>query len=100
MRADCYRIDPTSLFQDVEIQTPSWRDLKGPTTPDAVNLLQVAEQNPSTFKGKLGLIIPPLVLTTILEANTMDPADLIPILLVKFQDFVLYRSGSKVGEGL
>jgi hypothetical protein len=41
-RADCYRIDPTSLFQDAEIPTPSWRDLNGATTPDAVDLLQVA----------------------------------------------------------
>jgi hypothetical protein len=47
-RADCYRVDSTSSFQDVEIQTPSWRDLKGAITPEAVSLLQVAEQNPRT----------------------------------------------------
>ncbi len=86
-RADCYRLDPTSLFQDVEIPTPCWCDLKGATSPETVNSLQVAEQNPSMFKGKLGIIVPPLVLMTILEANTMDPAHLIPILSIKFQDF-------------
>ncbi len=86
-RADCYRIDPTSLFQDVEVPTPSWRDLKGATTPDAVHLLQVGDQNPSLFKGKLVIIVPPLVLTSILEANTMDPTRLIPILSTKFQEF-------------
>jgi len=78
--ADCYRFDPTTLFQDIEFQTPTWRDLKGATTPEMVNLLQVGEQNSSSFKGKLGMIVPPLVLTSILEAGTMDPAQLIPIL--------------------
>jgi len=33
--ADCYRIDPTTLLQDVEFQTPTWRDLKGATTSEA-----------------------------------------------------------------
>jgi len=85
--ADCYRIDPVTLFQDVEFQTPTWRDLKGATTPEAVNLLQVGEQNSSLFKGKLGMIVPPLVLTSILEAGTMGPAHLIPILSGMFQEF-------------
>jgi hypothetical protein len=86
-RADFYHLDPASLFQDVEIQTPSWWELKGATTPEAANLLQVAEQNPSTFKGKIGPHCSPLVLTTILEASAMDLAQLIPILLEKLRDF-------------
>jgi hypothetical protein len=86
-RADCYRLDPLTLFQDIEIQTLSWRGLKGALTPEAVDALQVADQNPSVFKGKLGMIVPPLVLTSMLEAETMNPAELIPILLVKFQEF-------------
>jgi hypothetical protein len=49
--------------------------------------LQVGEQNTSLFKGKLGMIAPPLVLTSILEAGTMDPAQVIPILSGKFQEF-------------
>jgi hypothetical protein len=65
----------------VEVNTPSWRDLKGATSPEA------ADQNPSVFKGKLGIVIPPLVLTSILEADTMIPANLIPILSNKFQEF-------------
>jgi hypothetical protein len=85
--ADCYRLDPTTLFQDVEFQTPSWRDLKGATTPEGVNTLQVGDQNASSFKGKLGIVVPPLVLTMILAADTMDPAHLIPVLSGKFQEF-------------
>jgi hypothetical protein len=57
------------------------------TSPEAVDLLQAADQNPSVFKGKLGIVIPPLVLTSILEADTMIPASLIPILSNKFQEF-------------
>ncbi len=86
-KADCYRIDPATLFQDVEFQTPSWRDLKGATNPESVRLLQVGEQNSSSFKRKLGIIVPPLVLTSVLEANTMDPSHLIPALSSKFQEF-------------
>jgi len=86
-RADCYCIDPNTLFQDVEVNTPSWRDLKGATSPEAVDLLQAADQNPSVFKGKLGIVIPPLVLTSILKADTMIPASLIHILSNKFQEF-------------
>ncbi len=56
---DCYRLDPTTLFQDVEFQTPSWRDLKGATTPEGMNTLQVGDQNPSSSKGKLGIVILP-----------------------------------------
>jgi hypothetical protein len=43
-----YRLDPSLLFQVVEVQTPSWRDLKVATTPEAVSSLQVAEQNLDT----------------------------------------------------
>jgi len=60
---------------------------KGATSPEAVDLLQAADQNPSVFKGKLGIVIPPLVLTSILKADTMIPASLIPILSNKFQEF-------------
>jgi len=71
----------------VEFQTPSWRDLKGATNPESVRLLQVGEQNSSLFKGKLGIIVPPLVLTSVLEENTMEPSHLIPSLSNKFQEF-------------
>jgi hypothetical protein len=71
----------------VEFQTPNWHDLKGATSSDTVKLLQVAEQNPSMFRGKVSLIIPPLVLVTILEADITDPASLIPLLSNKFQEF-------------
>jgi hypothetical protein len=71
----------------VEVNTPSWRDLKGAISPEAVDLLQAADQNPSVFKGKLGIVNPPLVLTSILESDTMIPVSLIPILSNKFQEF-------------
>jgi hypothetical protein len=84
---DCYRLDPTTLFQDVEFQTPSWRDLKGARTLEGVNTWQAGDQNPSSFKGKLGIVAPPLVLTSILVVDTMDPAHLIPVLSGKLQEF-------------
>jgi hypothetical protein len=46
LRADCYHLHPNSLFQDIEFQTLSWRDLKAASTGEAVSALQVPEQNP------------------------------------------------------
>jgi hypothetical protein len=61
--------------------------LKGVATAAVVEALQVLEQNPSVFYGKSSIIIPPLVLTAILDAASMDPTQLIPILSAKFQEF-------------
>lgn len=71
----------------MEVQTPGWHELKGTSSPEAVTMLQVTEQNPSTFMGILILIIPPSILTTILDTNTMDPTQLIPILVLKIWNF-------------
>jgi hypothetical protein len=86
-KADCYRIDPASASQDLEFNAPIWRDLKGAVNAAAVVALQVPEQNPSVFHGKCCIIIPPLVLTAILDTASLDPALLIPILSTKFQEF-------------
>jgi hypothetical protein len=39
------------------------------------------------FKGKQGIIVPSLALRTILETDTMNPAQLIPVLSTKVQEF-------------
>jgi hypothetical protein len=79
-KADCYRIDPTSATQDLEFNAPVWRDLKGAPDSAAVSALQAPEINPSVYRGKASILVPPLVLTAILEATSLDPAPLIPIL--------------------
>ncbi len=75
-----------TAFQDVESNIPNWRDLKNSQNANAVNNIQVPEQNPPVFHGKLSLCIPPIVLTAILEAKALVPADLIPILSAEFQE--------------
>ncbi len=64
-----------------------WRDLKAVTSAEDVASLIVPDQNPSVFCRKTSLVIPPLGLTLILEANTLCPATLIPLLSSKFQEF-------------
>jgi len=61
--------------------------LKGTQSSSDVNALVVPNQNPSTAKFNHRIWIPPLVLTTILEAKSLVPSDLIPPLLAKFQEF-------------
>jgi hypothetical protein len=82
-----YRIDPTSAAVDFETSVPVWRDLKAVASADNVASLVIPDQNPSLFRGKCSLIVPPLVLTSILEAKTLCPSQLIPILSSKFQEF-------------
>jgi hypothetical protein len=85
--ADVYRIDPVSASSDFETNVPVWRDLKAVTAAETVAQLTVPDQNPPIFRGKTCLIVPPLVLTSILEAKTLCPATLIQILSSKFQEF-------------
>jgi len=86
-KADCYRIDPISAFQDLDFATPLWHDLKNATTEEAVQNLQPQEQSSSTFKGKQVMIVPPLVSVTMLETKSLLPSTLIPALSTNFQEF-------------
>jgi hypothetical protein len=86
-RAEVYRIDPISASLDLEFQSPVWRDLKNVASADLVNNLQVPDQNPSVFRGKVSLIVPPLVKDAILELGSLVPSVLIPMLSTKFQEF-------------
>jgi len=61
--------------------------LKSAASLENLSLLTVPDQNPTMFRGKVSLIVPPLVLTSILEAKTMCPLVLIPIPSAKFQEF-------------
>lgn len=85
--AELYRIYPVSASADFETTTPVWHDLKNVTSVENVASLTVSVQNPSAFHGKNSLVVPPLVLSSILEAKTLCPATLIPILSSKFQKF-------------
>jgi len=86
-RADVYRIDSKSASLPLELIVPAWRDLKGVQQGSDLNALVVPEQNPMVTKVKNSIWVPPLVYSTILEAKSMDPSDLIPLLSSKFQEF-------------
>jgi len=86
-QAEVYRIDPSSAARSIEFPAPAWRDLKGSQSAGDVEALSVPDQGPAMARFNHSLWIPPLVLTTILEAKTLLPAELIPLLSLKFQEF-------------
>ena len=68
---------------------------EGAATADAVASLKPQDQNAAVYKGKQVLIVPPLVSVSILEANTLQPASLVPILSAKFQEYDRASSTTK-----
>jgi hypothetical protein len=93
-QAEVYRIDSKSASTTLELHVPAWRDLKGLQPGADLDTLVVPDQNPSVARFKNSLWIPPLVLNTIFEGKSLDPAVLIPLLSTKFQEFD--RSSSSV----
>ncbi len=85
--AECFKILKDSLFNDHEIGVPRWNALKGAETKEDVQNLTETATNPSKLRCKNILFIPPLVVNTIWESNTTDPAALIPLLSAEFQQF-------------
>jgi hypothetical protein len=69
--------------------------LKGAATADVVANLKPQDQNAAMYKRKQVLIVPPLVSVSILEANTLQPATLVPILSAKFQEYDRTSSTTK-----
>jgi hypothetical protein len=86
-QAEVYRVDPKSASTNFEITAPAWRDLKSLQQGADLDTLVVPDQNPQITRVKNSLWIPPLVLTTILEAKSLVPSVLIPLLSARFQEF-------------
>jgi hypothetical protein len=99
-QAEVYRIDPKSASTSLELPVPTWRDLKGLQPGTDLNSIVVPDQNPPVARFKNSLWIPPLVLTTVLEGNSLDPAVLIPALSLKFQESVYdFKTGVRISVG-
>jgi hypothetical protein len=92
--AEVYQVDPNSASCALEFKVPTWRDLKGAQAEADIVALTVPDQNPSSTKVKNSIWLPPLVSLTVLEAKSQNPAVLIPLLSLKFQEFD--RSSSNV----
>jgi len=86
-QAGVYRIDSKSASTSLELLVPVWRDLKGTQSASDLDALVVPVQNPTIACFKNSLWAPPLVSATILEAKSLVPAILIPLLSSKFQEF-------------
>jgi hypothetical protein len=86
-KADVYRVDSKSATGSFELSVPAWCDLKSLQPGSDLDSLVVPDQNPSTAHFKNSLWIPPLVSVAILEADSLIPSVLIPMLSSKFQEF-------------
>jgi hypothetical protein len=76
-----------SVFDDHEVREPRWNALKGAVAKEEVEALTKTATNQSKLRCKNVFFVPPLVTATILEANTTDPAALIPLLSKAFHLF-------------
>lgn len=95
-KAEVYRIDSKSASMNLELPVPAWRELKGAQSEMDVLALTVPDQNPTTARFKNSLWIPPLVSNTIMEAKSLMPLTLIPLLSSRFQEFDKSSSAVKV----
>jgi hypothetical protein len=86
-QADVYRVDSKSATGSLELSLPAWRDLKSLQMGSYLDSLVVPDQNPSMARFKNSMWIPPLVSVAILEADSLIPSVLIPMLSSKFQEF-------------
>jgi hypothetical protein len=77
----------SSLFHKVEKKGPKWADLKAAEDKNALVALTLATRNPTILRCRNTMLIPPLVTKSILEANTLDPATLLIVLVQEFKDF-------------
>jgi hypothetical protein len=69
------------------LAVPAWRDLKGLQQGADLDALVVLNQNASLARFKNSMWIPPLISVAILEAKSLVPSTLIPLLSSKFQEF-------------
>jgi hypothetical protein len=87
-QAEAYQIDSDSAASSLDLPVPSWRDLKGAQSAESIDTLGIPDQNPMILCTKFNLFIPPLVLNMILDAKSLVPSVLIPILSsAKFQEY-------------
>jgi len=86
-KANCYRIDSTSAFKDLEFPTPAWRDLKNANSAEAIQNLQALDQASSTFQGKTGYDYTTISPSYNSGNKITKPHCFIPVLSTKFREF-------------
>jgi hypothetical protein len=97
-QADVIRIDLKSTSTQIEFSVPTWQDLKGVQSGADLDALVVPDQNPMIAHLRDSLWVPPLVSSNILEAKSLTPSDLIPLLSAKFQFMAAIRWVSLHGD--
>ena len=85
--ASNFKLRKDTLFQDHDIAVPKWASLKGVDSLETLETLTVPDANPTKLRCKNIIMIPPLVSLTILESQTLNPSDLIPIISTTFQEY-------------
>ncbi len=85
--ASCFRLHIESLFHPVEVNVPKWTQLKNANSIDSIHALTTSDNTSSKLRSKNIMIVPPLVLSTIVNAGTLDPEPLMLLLTDAFKEY-------------
>jgi len=96
----CYKLNSDTLFLDVEVPVPDWDFLSSAETVDFVRRLVVDDSNSSKLQCKNVLVVPPFVVSLIMDLNISDPTKLLLHLLEGFKKYDKDSSEQETCENL
>jgi len=96
----CYKLNSDTLFLDVEVPVPDWDFLSSAETAEFVRCLVVDDSNPSKLQCKNVLVVPPFLISLVMDLNISDPTKLLIHLLEGFKNYDKDSSEHETCENL
>ena len=89
--AICVQVDLTSAVADIKLVTPTIEEFEACSTAQDVRDLPIPEANPEngvySYKGSNIMLLAPWLRDTIMNVETRDPFELIPIVLAAAKEY-------------
>ena len=96
----CYKLNSDTLLLDVEVPVPDWDFLSSAETAEFVRRLVVDDSNSSKLQCKNVLVVPPFVVSLVMDLNISDPTKLLIHLLEGFKKYDKDSSEHETCENL
>ena len=96
----CYKLNSDTLFLNVEVPVPDWDFLSSAETAEFVRRLVVDDSNSSKLQCKNVLVVPPSVVSLVMDLNISDPTKLLIHLLEGFKKYDKDSSKHETCENL
>jgi hypothetical protein len=96
----CYKLNSDTLFLDVEVPVPDWDFLSSAESAEFVLHLVVDDSNSSKLQCKNVLVVPPFVVSLVMDLNILDPTKLLIHLLQGFKKYDKDSSEHETCENL